>query len=127
MAGALATGRVPDTVAMADKMPAPEAQADYRRRKAIGEAPNAWIKHPMGFSLFSMHGLTKVRRTETGGRCALQADALAWQCFQNARRATLLLFAVDHPDRRKPCSLDFDDFERFLQQFHIRRFEEICG
>lgn len=51
----------PYTVAMADKMATPEAQRDYRRRKAIVEAPNAWIKHVIGFRQFSMRGLAKVR------------------------------------------------------------------
>lgn len=51
----------PHTVAMAEKMAAPDAQKDYRRRKAIVEAPNAWIKHVMGFRQFSMRGLSKVR------------------------------------------------------------------
>ncbi|MGZ8981975.1 MAG: IS1182 family transposase [Burkholderiaceae bacterium] len=51
----------PYTVAMAAKMATPQAQRDYRRRKAIVEAPNGWIKHVMGFRQFSMRGLAKVR------------------------------------------------------------------
>lgn len=51
----------PYTVAMVDKMASPQARHDYRRRKAIVEAPNAWIKHVMGFRQFSMRGLDKVR------------------------------------------------------------------
>lgn len=49
------------TMAMAEKMATEAAQAAYRRRKAIVEAPNGWIKHIMGFRQFSMRGLDKVR------------------------------------------------------------------
>jgi hypothetical protein len=51
----------PYTVAMAEKMATAEAQAAYRRRKAIVEPPNAWIKHIIGFRQFSMRGLNKAR------------------------------------------------------------------
>lgn len=51
----------PYTVAMAQKMSTPEAQAAYRRRKAIVEPPNAWIKHIIGFRQFSIRGLNKAR------------------------------------------------------------------
>lgn len=58
---ALDPKKSPYTAAMAAKMATPEAQAAYRRRKAIVEAPNGWIKHVMGFRQFSMRGLAKVR------------------------------------------------------------------
>jgi len=51
----------PYTIGMAHKMTTPEAQAAYRRRKAIVEPPNAWIKHIIGFRQFSMRGLNKAR------------------------------------------------------------------
>lgn len=49
----------PYTTAMRAKMRTPQARDAYRRRKAIVEAPNAWIKHVMGFRNFSMRGLRK--------------------------------------------------------------------
>lgn len=51
----------PHTLAMRAKMQTPAAKAAYRRRKAIVEAPNAWIKHVLGFRSFSLRGLQKVR------------------------------------------------------------------
>lgn len=58
---ALDAEKSPYTTAMAVKMATPEAKAAYRRRKAIVEAPNGWIKHVMGFRQFSLRGLAKVR------------------------------------------------------------------
>lgn len=49
------------TQAMRAKMQTPVAKEAYRRRKAIVEAPNAWIKHVLGFRSFSMRGLSKAR------------------------------------------------------------------
>lgn len=49
----------PYTTAMRAKMRTPQARDAYRRRKAIVEPPNAWIKHVMGFRNFSMRGLRK--------------------------------------------------------------------
>lgn len=51
----------PYTQAMRAKMQTPSAKAAYRRRKAIVEAPNAWIKHVLGFRTFSLRGLQKVK------------------------------------------------------------------
>ena len=53
--------KLPLTAAMAAKLETPEGSAQYRRRKAIVEAPNAWIKHIMGFRQFSFRGVEKVR------------------------------------------------------------------
>ena len=53
--------KLPHTAAMADKLDSPEGRAKYRRRKAIVEAPNAWIKQVMGFRQFSFRGVDKVR------------------------------------------------------------------
>lgn len=49
----------PYTTAMRAKMQTPQGKEAYRRRKAIVEAPNAWIKYVMGFRNFSMRGLHK--------------------------------------------------------------------
>ena len=38
-----------------------EGQAAYRRRKAIVEAPNGWIKAVLGFRQFSLRGIAKAR------------------------------------------------------------------
>lgn len=51
----------PHTLAMRSKMQTLLAKAAYRRRKAIVEAPNAWIKHVLGFRSFSLRGLQKVK------------------------------------------------------------------
>ncbi len=53
--------RYPRTAAMADKLASKQGKAAYRRRKAIVEPPNGWIKHVLGFRQFSMRGLSKVR------------------------------------------------------------------
>jgi transposase len=53
--------RYPHTAAMADKLASQEGEAAYRRRKAIVEPPNGWIKHIIGFRQFSFRGLAKVR------------------------------------------------------------------
>lgn len=50
----------PHTQAMRVKMQASSAKDAYRRRKAIVEAPNAWIKHLLGFRSFSVRGRRKV-------------------------------------------------------------------
>ena len=52
---------LPLTAAMAVKLKTPAGSAQYRRRKAIVEAPNAWIKHVLGFRQFSFRGAEKVR------------------------------------------------------------------
>ena len=49
------------TAAMAVKLQSAEGQAKYRRRKAIVEPPNAWIKQVLGFRQFSFRGIEKVR------------------------------------------------------------------
>ncbi len=46
---------------MAAKMDHPDGRARYRRRKAIVEPPNAWIKQVLGFRQFSLRGVEKVR------------------------------------------------------------------
>ncbi len=52
--------RNPHTMAMAEKLNTDRVRAAYRRRKAIVEPPNAWIKHIVGFRQFSLRGLDKV-------------------------------------------------------------------
>ena len=54
-------GRYPRTAAMAEKLASERGKAAYRRRKAIVEPPNGWLKHILGFRQFSFRGLTKVR------------------------------------------------------------------
>ena len=53
--------KLPHTAAMAAKLDSAEGRAKYRRRKAIVEPPNAWIKQVLGFRQFSFRGLDKVR------------------------------------------------------------------
>ena len=53
--------RCPHTAAMAVKLQSQQGQDKYRRRKAIVEPPNAWIKQVLGFRQFSFKGLDKVR------------------------------------------------------------------
>ena len=52
--------RYPHTAAMAGKLDTEAGRAAYRRRKAIVEAPNGWIKAVLGFRQFSLRGLDKV-------------------------------------------------------------------
>lgn len=52
---------LPRTAAMAAKLDSPEGRSRYRRRKAIVEPPNAWIKQILGFRQFSLRGVGKVR------------------------------------------------------------------
>jgi transposase len=54
-------GRLPHSAAMAAKMDHPDGRGRYRRRKAIVEPPNAWIKQVLGFRQFSLRGVEKVR------------------------------------------------------------------
>jgi transposase len=53
--------KLPHTVAMAATLDSAEGKAKYRRRKAIVEPPNGWIKHVLGFRQFSFKGVDKVR------------------------------------------------------------------
>jgi Transposase DDE domain len=53
--------KLPHTAAMAAKLQSAEGRAKYRRRKAIVEPPNAWIKQVLGFRQFSLRGIDKVR------------------------------------------------------------------
>jgi transposase len=58
---AINADKLPCTAAMAAKLEGAEGRAKYRRRKAIVEAPNAWIKQILGFRQFSFRGIEKVR------------------------------------------------------------------
>ena len=49
------------TAAMATKLRSADGQTKYRRRKAIVEPPNGWIKQVLGFRQFSLRGIDKVR------------------------------------------------------------------
>ena len=48
--------KLPYTTAMAAKLQSIEGRAKYRRRKAIVEPPNAWIKQVLGVRQFSFRG-----------------------------------------------------------------------
>ncbi|TLS75651.1 IS5/IS1182 family transposase, partial [Mariprofundus erugo] len=52
--------KYPHTAAMAERLRSDQGKAAYRRRKAIVEPPNGWIKAVMGFRQFSLRGLEKV-------------------------------------------------------------------
>lgn len=52
--------KYPHTAAMAARLQTNEGKAAYRRRKAIVEPPNGWIKAVLGFRQFSFRGLAKV-------------------------------------------------------------------
>ncbi|MBV8125669.1 MAG: IS1182 family transposase [Paucibacter sp.] len=58
---AIDTDKYPHTAAMAVKLQTKEGQDKYRRRKAIVEPPNSWIKRALGFQQFSFRGLEKAR------------------------------------------------------------------
>ena len=51
----------PHTAQMAVRLDSQDGEAAYRRRKAIAQAPNGWIKHVLGFRQFSLRGLDKAR------------------------------------------------------------------
>jgi hypothetical protein len=53
--------KYPHTAAMAQRLATDAGKAAYRRRKAIVEAPNGWIKAILGFRQFSLRGIAKVR------------------------------------------------------------------
>jgi hypothetical protein len=57
----LDAGKLPHTAAMAAKLQTDEGRGKYRRRKAIVEPPNAWIKQVLGFRQFSFRGIEKDR------------------------------------------------------------------
>lgn len=52
--------KYPHTAAMSERLQSESGKAAYRRRKAIVEPPNGWIKAVMGFRQFSFRGLEKV-------------------------------------------------------------------
>ena len=52
--------KLPLTAAMAAKLQSADGKTKYRRRKAIVEPPNAWIKRVLGFRQFSMRGIHRV-------------------------------------------------------------------
>jgi len=53
--------RYPHTAAMALRLQTEAGKMAYRRRKAIVEAPNGWIKAVLDFLQFSLRGIEKVR------------------------------------------------------------------
>ena len=53
--------KYPHTVAMAARLQTAAGKDAYRRRKAIVEPPNGWIKAVLGFRQFSFRGFKKVK------------------------------------------------------------------
>jgi hypothetical protein len=53
--------KLPHTAAMAAKLQTDEGRSKYRRRKAIVESPNAWVKQVLGFRQFIFRGIEKDR------------------------------------------------------------------
>jgi transposase len=53
--------RHPQTAKMAERLASAEDRAAFRRRRAIGEVPNGWIKSVLGFRQFSLREIEKVR------------------------------------------------------------------
>jgi hypothetical protein len=57
---AIDADKYPHSAAMAQRLQSEQAKAAYRRRKAIVEPPNGWIKAVLGFRQFSLRGFGKV-------------------------------------------------------------------
>jgi hypothetical protein len=53
--------RYPHTAAMVARLQTEVGKTAYRRRKAIVEAPNGWIKAVLGFRQFSLRGIEMAR------------------------------------------------------------------
>jgi hypothetical protein len=60
-AATLDAEQYPHTAAMAERLQEDRIKQAYRRRKAIVEPPNGWIKSVLGFRQFSLRGLEKVQ------------------------------------------------------------------
>ena len=58
--GSIDADKYPHTAAMAVRLQSEAVKAAYRRRKAIVEPANGWIKAVMGFRQFSFRGIAKV-------------------------------------------------------------------
>ncbi|GMU47723.1 MAG: hypothetical protein AMXMBFR26_25050 [Porticoccaceae bacterium] len=58
---AMDADKYPHTVAMAERLKEKAVKEAYRRRKAIVEPPNGWIKSVLGFRQFSLRGIDKAR------------------------------------------------------------------
>lgn len=70
----------PHTVAMAARLKEEKVKAAYRRRKAIVEPPNGWIKSVLGFRQFSLRGLEKVKAEWRLVCLALNLRRMAYLC-----------------------------------------------
>lgn len=64
-----------DVAAFRKKMEAPEYREIYRKRGAVAEFPNAWIKEKLGLRKFSVRGLGKAR-------CELMWSCLTYNIMQ---------------------------------------------
>ena len=60
-AAAIDAQRYPHTATMAARLQTEKGKSAYRRRTAIVEAPNGWIKAVQGFRQFSLRGIEKAR------------------------------------------------------------------
>ena len=58
---AIDVARYPHSAALSVRLQTAAAKAAYRRRKAIVEPPNGWIKAVLGFRQFSLRGFHKVQ------------------------------------------------------------------
>jgi transposase len=67
-----------DVAAFRKKMEAPEYREIYRKRGAVAEFPNAWIKEKLGLRKFSVRGLGKAR-------CELMWSCLTYNIMQWVR------------------------------------------
>lgn len=72
--------KYPYTAAMAARLQTDETKAAYRRRKAIVEPPNGWIKAVLGFRQFSFRGLAKVSAEWKLVCMALNLRRMAYLC-----------------------------------------------
>lgn len=70
------TAEHPSVAAFREKMERPESQQIYKRRGAIAEFPNAWIKDKIGLYKFRLRGLIKVT-TEALWAC-LTYNVMIW-------------------------------------------------
>lgn len=66
----------PDMTAFREKMKSQESQTQYRKRGAVAEFPNAWIKEKLGLRKFRVRGLVKAE-TELMWAC-LTYNIMQW-------------------------------------------------
>lgn len=79
----------PEVAAFRDKMEQPEAKAIYRKRGAVAEFPNAWIKDKLGLRKFAVRGFAKAGMELLWA--ALTYNILQWMrlCLRPAAAASV--------------------------------------